>query len=110
MPPTTTNCGAGAWADYDADGDPDVFIRGTTSFLFRNDGPTSWVNFASGNMSAADAASWPGTAIWVDFDLDGDLDLHKIGDTGSRLFRWGPRRGARRGATTTPTAIPTCAW
>lgn len=65
------------WADYDRDGDPDLFISGEeeVSFetrLYRNDGNVTFSNVT--------AAAFPGVgqlaaAAWGDYDNDGDLDL-----------------------------------
>lgn len=69
-----------AWADYDGDGDPDLFfaaaalggfIRGN-ELLFRNDGGlltqiSEGALVESGNNST--------TASWADYDSDGDLDV-----------------------------------
>lgn len=63
-----------AWADYDGDGDPDLFVGfdGTPNRLYRNDnGRFSDVAAASG---IADARSTR-AAAWGDFDADGDPDL-----------------------------------
>lgn len=66
---------AGVWADYDDDGDPDLYV--TNDFgrnnLYRNDGGRfADVAAAAG---AEDQAAGMG-ASWADYDLDGDLDLH----------------------------------
>lgn len=63
-----------AWADYDGDGDPDLFVGfdGTPNRLYRNDkGTFTDVAAAAG---IADARSTR-AAAWGDFDADGDPDL-----------------------------------
>ncbi len=76
------------FADFDADGDYDLFIAtgstGTGNRLFVFNG-TSWVEEAASRGvlgNPADSARW-GDASWVDLDTDGDLDLyvvHAFGD------------------------------
>jgi len=80
-----SNCAA--WADFDNDGYPDLYIglNGAT-ILYRNngDGTFSDVTRRSGvfNMSRALAIDWG------DYDNDGNLDLYVVNDTTSnRLFR-----------------------
>jgi hypothetical protein len=63
-----------AWADYDGDSDPDLFVGfdGTPNRLYRNDrGVFTDVAAAAG---VADARSTR-AAAWGDFDADGDPDL-----------------------------------
>jgi FG-GAP-like repeat/ASPIC and UnbV len=63
-----------AWADYDGDGDLDLFVgfNGTPNRLYRNDSGT-FVDVASA-MGMADARATRAGA-WGDFDGDGDPDL-----------------------------------
>jgi penicillin G amidase len=63
-----------AWADYDGDGDLDLFVgfRGQTSRLYRNDGGT-FVDVAP-LVGLADATEVR-AASWGDYDEDGDADL-----------------------------------
>ncbi|HYN08139.1 MAG TPA: CRTAC1 family protein [Vicinamibacterales bacterium] len=63
-----------AWADPDADGDPDLFVgfNGTANRLYRNDaGVLTDVAVAAG---VADARATR-AAAWGDYDADGDPDL-----------------------------------
>ena len=63
-----------AWADYDSDGDPDLFVGfdGMPNRLYRNDGGT----FADAAGAAGVADARPTRAVaWGDADADGDPDL-----------------------------------
>ena len=78
---------AQAWGDFDGDGDPDLYLGGvllTRSRLFRNDGDFQFrdVTVEAGLDTSAQSV----TAVWTDFDNDGDLDL-TLGDAFDfRLF------------------------
>jgi hypothetical protein len=63
-----------AWADYDGDGDPDLFVGfdGTPNRLYRNNGGT--FEDVAAAAGVADARSTR-AAAWGDFDADGDPDL-----------------------------------
>ena len=63
-----------AWADYDADGDVDLFVgfNGAGNRLYRNDNGT-FLDVA-GALGLADARATRAGA-WGDFDGDGDPDL-----------------------------------
>lgn len=63
-----------AWADYDGDGDLDLFVgfNGTANRLYRNDNGV-FLDVASA-MGLADARATRAGA-WGDFDGDGDPDL-----------------------------------
>ena len=72
-----------AWADYDGDGDVDLFLGrehsgngDTRGDLFRNmlmEGGTGFVNF--GAQTGLDDPYNHENVAWVDIDQDGDLDL-----------------------------------
>ena len=78
--------GGAAWGDYDADGDPDVFLlaelTGAASVLLRNDGAAGFEDVTSPALEHHGYAP-----TWVDYNGDGHLDLSSTGPDGSHLFR-----------------------
>src|SRR5262249_25884784 len=71
---------AQAWGDFDRDGDPDLFVGGvlvTHPKLFRNDGDFHFTDVTT--QAGLDTTEMTVTAVWSDFDGDGDLDL-SLGD------------------------------
>lgn len=80
-----------AWADYDGDGDLDLFVgfkQDEPNRLYRNDNGT-FVNVASA-VGVADVMDTR-AAAWGDFDADGDPDLFvgftRKSNTAARLYR-----------------------
>ncbi len=82
--PSLTACGC-AWGDYDADGDNDVLLFGSPAAdgyasappltqLWRNDGDGVFSQVVTTFPGLTD-----GEAVWVDFDVDGLLDLSLCG-------------------------------
>lgn len=79
---TATLGTAGAsWADYDQDGDLDLFLAGrfdaTSNLdgLFRNDdGQFTDVAATAGVQGASNRLTFMG--VWFDYDMDGDQDLY----------------------------------
>lgn len=72
-----------AWGDFDHDGRVDLFVNGTVGggvhyrdWLMRREGTDSFVDVTPANMLALNASHG---ATWVDYDLDGDLDLALTG-------------------------------
>jgi hypothetical protein len=69
-----------AFADYDNDGDLDVFVpvedlaKGLTDRLFENDGKGSFTDVAAAR-GVDNPGSFSRGASWGDYDNDGDLDL-----------------------------------
>ncbi len=63
-----------AWADFDRDGDPDLFVgfNGSPNRLYRNDEGTF---FDVAPRMGVDDARGTRTSAWGDFDSDGDPDL-----------------------------------
>ncbi len=65
-----------AWADYDNDGDPDVFVsnqRGQDNFLYRNRGDGTFERVEEGPPVSDGGHSY--SASWADVDGDGWVDL-----------------------------------
>jgi len=72
-----------AWADYDNDGDLDLFVANTTgqdNFLYRNEGTGNFTKISEG-VIVNDGGS-PSGAAWADYDNDGDLDLFVANEFG----------------------------
>ncbi|NIM00336.1 MAG: hypothetical protein GTN89_05325, partial [Acidobacteria bacterium] len=65
----------GAWADYDDDGDPDLYVANDfgRNNLYRNDGGT--FTDVAAETGTEDQAAGMGVA-WADHDADGDFDLY----------------------------------
>ncbi len=85
----TLPSGGAAWADYDADGDVDLFlpVNGASDAerLYRNEGDWSFTPVtAEAGISPDPLPSWPRSSVadWVDYDNDGDLDLF-VGNAGA---------------------------
>lgn len=68
-----------SWADYDRDGDPDLFLTLVgPEVLFRNNGDGTFTDVADAaglNTGELDEFETSG-ATWWDYDLDGWLDLY----------------------------------
>lgn len=83
--------GASTWGDYDDDGDADLFVanqRGADNVLYRNDGEGAFTRVDAGPVTGDGGRSF--SAVWVDVDRDGLLDLHVLngrdGDEGEVDF------------------------
>jgi hypothetical protein len=64
------------WADYDNDGDPDLYVtnrHNERNFLYQNNGNGTFTKITTG-VIVEDAGDWPGST-WGDFNNDGYLDL-----------------------------------
>ena len=68
----------GAWADYDNDGDLDLYLANVgANALYRNDGDASFQDVAQEAGIRIDAGGWLTANItWADYDGDGWLDLY----------------------------------
>ena len=82
---------AASWGDYDADGDPDLFVGFTRrsnapAKLYRNDGSGKFTDVAvSAGVEVVGEIRQPS---FVDYDGDGDLDLFvAVRDAPNMLFR-----------------------
>ena len=65
-----------AVADYDNDGDSDLFITAVgMNHLYRNDDGV-FVSVTEDAGVAGDDTVWSSSAGWMDYDNDGDLDLY----------------------------------
>jgi len=69
--------GALSWGDYDNDGDPDLLLSGWNQSLqepiakvYRNDGADTFTELSTGIIGVSQ-----GSAVWGDYDQDGDLDI-----------------------------------
>jgi enediyne biosynthesis protein E4 len=72
-----------AVADYDNDGDQDVFVAGVNrNQLFRNDGQGRFEDVTEkARLAGVDphrGKMWSVSAAWLDYDNDGDLDLFVV--------------------------------
>lgn len=64
-----------AAADYDNDGDQDLYVTGfPSSALFRNNGDGTFEN-ATESAGVENPERWGASAAWIDHDRDGLLDL-----------------------------------
>ena len=65
-----------SWADYDNDGDLDLYVAGSFGDfgeLYQNDGQGDFVKVTEG--SGLENANATRAIVWQDFDNDGDLDM-----------------------------------
>jgi hypothetical protein len=84
------NTMSSSWADYDNDGDMDVFLandQGDNS-LFRNEGSFNFTKIIADTVSNSNGRSF--SSAWSDMDNDGDQDLFVTNSfmTGSLLLNF----------------------
>jgi hypothetical protein len=66
-----------AIGDYDADGDPDVYLTALgPNLLLRNDGRGKFQDVTAG--AGVSDAGFGASATWLDYDRDSDLDLFLV--------------------------------
>jgi hypothetical protein len=92
-----------AVADYDGDGDPDIYLTNWgPDRLYRNDGDGTFSEIAERAGIIEDA--FGASAAWSDTDRDGDLDLYVVNYVEFDFERY-PRRGEKPAGD---TAV--CMW
>ena len=71
------------WGDFDHDGTLDLYVNGTVGggvhyrdYLFRRQGTEDFIDVTPAELLGVNASHG---ATWVDYDLDGDLDLALTG-------------------------------
>jgi predicted nucleotidyltransferase len=79
------SCGSAAWGDYDNDGDLDILVTGLADStplagVYRNEGGTP-PGFT--DVGASLVGVWRSSAVWGDYDDDGDLDILLTGESTS---------------------------
>ncbi|MEX0313668.1 MAG: CRTAC1 family protein [Allomuricauda sp.] len=76
-----------AWGDYDADGDPDLYVsnsNGQWNAIYRNNGDGTFKKMTEGGGDVgaiSETVKHGGNSQgvnWVDYDNDGDLDLYVV--------------------------------
>jgi hypothetical protein len=72
-----------AWGDFDHDGRPDLYVNGTVGggvhyrdWLMRREGGSVFLDVTPNELLELNSSHG---ATWVDFDMDGDLDLSLAG-------------------------------
>lgn len=76
--------GAAVWGDYDNDGNLDLYVSNNPippvpaepNFLYHNDGPPNYTFTKITTDAPVVNSNYTWTSSWVDYDNDGDLDLH----------------------------------
>ena len=112
LPLVTAATVAGAWADYDSDGDQDVYLSnsGLINLLCANqDGAFSPVN-----LGGPEQRGTAGGATWADFNGDGHLDLFVASLDSTCVLLKGDGQGGFTQVTSTAltglTGVMASAW
>ncbi|MDX1909868.1 MAG: FG-GAP-like repeat-containing protein [Saprospiraceae bacterium] len=94
LPSTQNNPMRHGWADYDNDGDLDLYIGATwnnngINELWRNNGNGSMALVAGSGATPNVAQPYEGTVSWADYDNDGwaDLFIPRWNDQKNKLYR-----------------------
>ncbi len=88
---TAMECYTASWADYDNDNDLDLLLanfKADPNFLYVNDGSDNFNIDLESIISDENAGST--SPNWVDFDLDGDLDLFIGNSTDDNVHGYDP--------------------
>ena len=65
-------------ADYDNDGDPDLYVTNFgTNLLYRNNGDGTFTNVTA-HAGVGNGQKWSSSCAFVDYDHDGNLDLYVV--------------------------------
>jgi Tol biopolymer transport system component len=105
------------WIDYDNDGDLDIFYttqQDSKNELFKNNGDGNFKMVEAGDLTLNKSSST--AACWIDYDLDGDLDVYVVERDGAndKLFN---NQGNGKFTHVTQNLFPyeggdgrTCSW
>ena len=76
-----------AWADYDRDGDQDVYVvyYGASNHLYRNNGNGKFTDITAQTGVVGGTSNV--SATWFDYNNDGLSDLYVVAQTGDILYR-----------------------
>lgn len=76
-----------AWGDFNNDGYPDLFLTNYgRDELYRNQGDGTFVEVTETAGVAGNATDHNTSAVWWDYDLDGDLDLYVSAWVGTNIM------------------------
>ena len=91
---------AAAWADYDADGWPDLYVANDfgRNNLYRNRGDGTFADVAP--LAGVEDVAAGMSATWLDYDLDGNQDLYVGNMWSSAGLRISDKAGFRTGSST----------